>query len=168
MANIVRRNPNVQGNVPSLINEWDPFRLIDSFLRNDLLNLGGGVGAQQGALFMPAFDIRETKDGYLFQADMPGVRMEDLDISVTGNRLTVSGRREPEEQQQEGSYFTSERSFGAFTRSFTLPDSADLEHIRADLNNGVLTLLLPKRPEMQPRRVQIGQSGGPSANKGSA
>ena len=54
----------------------------------------------------------------------------------------------------------AERAFGAFSRSFTLPDSADVEHIQADMDHGVLTVLLPKRPEMQPRRIQVGQGQG--------
>jgi len=160
MANIVRRNQGLQQRNPSpLLNELDPFRLIDSLFRGDLPML---VGSPQSAVFLPAFDVRETPEGYQFQADLPGVKSDDVEISVTGNRLTVTGKRDVEETQQQGNFFTAERSFGTFSRTFTLPDSADMENIKADLKDGVLTLVLPKRPEMQARRISLGKGNNPS------
>jgi HSP20 family protein len=111
--------------------------------------------AGQATEFNPQFDVRETADAYVFRADLPGVEEKDLDISLTGNRLTVSGKREYEQRNENDTYYTCERSFGSFTRSFTLPEGVDPEHVQADVKNGVLTLHLPKRPEMQPKKIEI-------------
>jgi HSP20 family protein len=121
---------------------FDPLREVE----------GGGTW-ERG--FVPTFEVTESNDAYLFRADVPGVKEEDLDISLTGNRLTISGRREQERQEQSERYYASERSYGSFSRSFTLPDGTDQEHVQADVKNGVLTLRLAKRPEIQPRRISI-------------
>ncbi|MGA2079587.1 MAG: HSP20 family small heat-shock protein [Holophaga sp.] len=110
-------------------------------------------GAQPA--FIPSFDIRETPDAYVFEADMPGIQLEDLEINLTGNRLTVHGKRESTAQREEGNFFTMERSFGVFTRFFNLPDGADPSRIKADLENGVLTIAIPKTPEVQPRKISV-------------
>ena len=91
-------------------------------------------------------------------ADIPGIRNEDLDISLSGNQLQISGKREHEQEQGEGQYHTYERSYGSFTRSFTLPESADLDKIRSDMKDGELTLIVPKKPGSSPqrRKIQIG------------
>jgi HSP20 family protein len=108
----------------------------------------------------PSFEVKETNDAFVFKADMPGIRNDDLDISLDGNRLLISGNREAEREEGEdqGRYHTYERSYGSFSRMFTLPDSSDLEHIRTDLKDGVLTLVVPKKASSQPqkRKIQIG------------
>lgn len=125
---------------------WDPFREMAPF----------STEAAQPARFAPDFEIRETKDGFLFKADLPGVKEKDLEISITGNRLTISGKREAEKDESTDTYYACERSYGAFTRAFTVPEgTAAGNQIRAELNQGVLTLLLPKRPELQARRIEV-------------
>ena len=69
--------------------------------------------------------MKETKDAYVFRADLPGVKDEDLEISLTGNRLTVSGHREQEKREQSETYYATERAYGSFSRTFTLPDGTD-------------------------------------------
>jgi len=89
------------------------------------------------------------------------VRDEDLDVTVTGDRITISGRREEESVSEGESYYVWERPAGSFSRSFTLPDGCDADHVEAELRNGVLTLKVPKRPEVKPRKVEIaGMKGG--------
>jgi HSP20 family protein len=105
--------------------------------------------------FVPHFDVKESEAGYVFKADLPGVKEQDLDISLTGNRLTVSGKRDAEERHESETYFAFERTYGSFTRSFTLPEGADAEHVQAELKSGVLTLVLPKKPENQPRKINL-------------
>ena len=148
---IVRRNG---GELPRIPTEgapfhwmhWDPFRQMAPFL----------TGEEQPARFTPAFEIKETKDGFVFKADVPGIKEKDLEITMTGNRLTISGKREAEKEETTDSYYARECSYGGFTRAFTLPEGTDgNNHIRAELNQGVLTLLLPKRPELQPRRIEV-------------
>ena len=104
--------------------------------------------------------MKENKDGYVFRADLPGVREDDLDISLTGNRLTISGKREQEKHEQGDTYYANERSYGSFSRAFTLPDGTDAENVRADLKNGVLQVTVPKKPEVQPGRSRSARKRG--------
>jgi HSP20 family protein len=131
----------------------DPFRMIRDMMSLDPF---AGLVAPMSEMFAPDIEIKETKDAYLIRADLPGVRDEDLDVSITGNRLTVSGRREEEERQEDDRYFAYERSYGTFSRSFVLPEGADLDKVKAELKAGVLQLNVPKRAEMQARKVEIG------------
>ena len=149
-----------EGTVPTMRGaEWDPFRMMQEFFRfdRDPFRQMQPFAGERG--FMPDFEVKETKDGYLFKADLPGVKDSDLDISISGNVLTISGKRDSEERQEGETFYAYERNFGAFTRSFTLPEAADADHVRADLKDGVLTLLLPKKPEMQPRKITIKAAG---------
>ena len=80
---------------------------------------------------------------------------KDLSISVTGNRLTISGERKAEETREDESYYMFERAHGAFSRTFNLPDDVRAEQVQAELRNGVLFLTLPKKPEAQPKRIPV-------------
>ena len=122
--------------------EWDPFREL-------------GTVTGRTLAFVPTFEVKETKDGYLFKADLPGVKEKDLDISLTANRLTVSGKREEEESREEERYFCYERSYGSFSRSFTLPEGVDADSVHAELKEGVLTLNISKKPEVKPKKIEI-------------
>ena len=110
---------------------------------------------EQRASLPVAFEVKESKTGYLFKADVPGVKEADIDITVTGNRLTISGKREAERQEESDRFFAYERSFGSFTRTFTLPSSADTSTVQAELKDGVLTVAVNRKAEMQPQKVQI-------------
>ncbi len=131
----------------------DPFRLFQQMSPW----LGEGREGRE-LVWTPSFEVRETDDGYVFKADMPGVKQEDLEISLVGNNLQITGKREREQEADEGTYHAYERSYGQFTRSFTLPESADLDKVRCDLKDGVLTLVVPKKAGTAPhrRKVQIG------------
>jgi len=131
----------------------DPFRIIRDLVGSD--PFAGMVQAARTA-FAPDIEIKETKDSYVFNIDLPGVREEDLEVSISGNRLTVSGKREEEEQREDERFFAYERSYGAFSRSFVMPEGADLDRLMAELRDGVLQISVPKKAEMQSRRVQIG------------
>jgi HSP20 family protein len=132
---------------------FDPFRMIRDLMGADPF---AGLVAPSGVMFAPDVEIKETKDAYVISADLPGVAMDDLEVSVTGNRLTVGGKREEEERREDDRYFTYERTYGTFSRSFVLPEGADLDKIKADLREGVLKVSVPKRAEVQARRVEIG------------
>jgi len=152
MATLIRRNQNEVAPSGSV---WDPFRVMRDVLRWDpFRELEAAAGGDYG-LFAPSFDVKENRDGYVFRADLPGVKEEDLEISLTGNRLAISGRREEEKREQGETYYASERSYGSFSRAFTLPDGTDAENVRAELKNGVLQVTVPKKPEVQPRKIQI-------------
>ncbi len=144
---IIRRSDT--GRDAARIPAWDPFEMMQEFFGGEAL-----------PRFTPSFEVKETKDAYVFKADVPGVKEEDVDISLTGNRLTISGKREAEKKDEGERYFTWERTFGAFSRSFTLPQGIDGENVQAELKDGVLSVVIGKRPEVQPRRIQVKGSGG--------
>jgi HSP20 family protein len=155
MANIIRRNDDRGMSTQQGMQGWDPFRLMREMMGWDpfrALDYGGSAGLSS---FMPQFEVKETGDGYVIKADLPGVEEKDVDISLTGNRLTISGRREAEKEDEASTYYMYERSFGTFARSFTLPEGIDGDNVEADLKNGVLTVQLSKRPEVKPRKISV-------------
>ncbi|MBX3161018.1 MAG: Hsp20/alpha crystallin family protein [Deltaproteobacteria bacterium] len=137
----------------------DPFQLLRDLMVDPLrlLRQAPWMGREVAA-WNPEFEVRETDDAFVIRADMPGMRSDDLEINLVGDQLRISGSREQEQEQGEGRYHTYERSYGSFTRVFTLPDTADVDKIRSDLATGVLTLVIPKKQGAQPqrRKIQIG------------
>jgi HSP20 family protein len=103
-------------------------------------------------------EVRETNDALIVKADVPGIKKEDIDISLLGNRLQISGKRDEqrEERGESDQVYAYERSYGSFCRVFTLPDTVDTEHITSELKEGVLSIVVPKQPGAQPRKIQIG------------
>ena len=164
MANIVRRQASdvpttARGHMPQ---HFDPLRLFRDILRWDpFAEMMPAQLDQQLGNFVPSFEIRETDNAYIFKADLPGVEDEDLEISISGNRLTVSGKREAESQKENDRFYAYERSYGSFSRSFTLPEQVESERISASLDNGVLTITVPKRPEAQPKKISVGSQAQP-------
>lgn len=133
----------------------DPTRMMRELLRWDPFQELGALPAWEGSGFVPGFDVKETPEALILQADLPGLTEKDVNISLTGNRLTVTGERRAEQKREGESYYTLERSFGAFTRSFTLPEEVNIDKVQAELKDGVLTLTLPKRPEAKPRQIPL-------------
>jgi HSP20 family protein len=132
--------------------EWDPFERL---LTWDPFEEMRRILAPPEMGFVPSFDVKETKDAYVFKADLPGIEEKDLELTLTGNRLTVSGKREEERKEEEGQYYTYERKYGSFTRSFTLPEGVDLEGLTADLENGELSIRVPKKPELISKKIPL-------------
>jgi HSP20 family protein len=152
MANInVRRSGGEMA--PAV--EWDPFRAMREIMRWDPFREMAPVFGPEPAGFNPAFDIKENRDGFVFRADLPGVQAEDLRVTVEGSRLQVSGKRETEREEKTDTYYASERSFGSFVRTFTLPQGADPRSVHADLSEGVLTISIARTAESQPRQVAV-------------
>jgi HSP20 family protein len=167
MANLVRRRQENEM-VPAGAGRFDPLRLMRDWLRFDpfsgMTALPSLIG-QSDVMWMPEFEVKETPEAYLFKADLPGVKLEDLDISLVRNRLVVSGKREAEQQQEGDTFYALERSYGSFTRAFTLPADIDADSVRGDLKDGVLTLTIAKRPEEQPKKIEIKAQQQPSKEK---
>lgn len=154
MANLIRRKNT--GSMESA-RPFDPFEVMRDLMRWDPfadVSLGSS-----NAGFVPSFDVKETRDSYVFTADLPGVKESDLELSLTGNRLTISGKREEEHKEEDDRWFAYERSYGAFSRSFTLPDGVDADHAAAALKDGVLRVRIPKKEEMKPRKIELKQLG---------
>lgn len=139
--------------------QWDPFQTMRELLSMEPLSplLPEMLRGPERMLreYVPAFDVWETKDAYVFKADVPGFREQDIDINVTGNRLILSGKREAEQVSESDTCYCSERSSGMFTRTFTLPEDINAEQTRANLKDGILTVSVPKTAEAQPKRITV-------------
>lgn len=159
MANITRRGEPRE----ALAGPLDPLRALDPFrILRDLMGgdpFAGTVPASSAA-FAPDIEVKETNDGYEITADLPGVREGDIDISIAGNRLTLSGRRQEENRVEDDRFYVYERSYGTFSRSFALPEGADFDKVKAELRDGVLRVIIPKKAEVQARRVEVSKGAG--------
>jgi HSP20 family protein len=103
----------------------------------------------------PAVDIFETEQNLVVKADLPDIKPEELDIRVENNILTIRGERKFEKKVNENNYLRVERSYGSFSRSFSLANTVNTEAIHADYKNGVLTLSIPKREEAKPKQIKV-------------
>ena len=106
--------------------------------------------------WVPPVDIYETDAReVMLQIDLPGLRREDIDVTVENNTLTIRGDRRRDEAIGEDRYHRIERAYGAFSRSFTLPNTLDGARVRAEYRDGVLTIAVPLREEARPRQIQV-------------
>ena len=103
----------------------------------------------------PAVDIYETEQNLIVKADLPDIKPEELDIRVENNILTIRGQRQFEKKVNESNYLRVERSYGSFSRSFSLANTVNTEAIQAEYKNGVLTLTVPKREEAKPKQIKV-------------
>ena len=136
---------------------WDPFREL-----NRLSNaLGSGrteLARSEGREWAPAVDISEDDESFIITADLPDVSKEDVNVSVQHGCLTLSGERklEKQEEDKEKKYHRIERSYGSYTRSFSLPKNVDAAAVKANFQNGVLNIILPKvAAEEGPDKIQV-------------
>jgi HSP20 family protein len=164
MANIIRRERPQHREMarPAQAYGWDPFSALSGLLRWDPFGELDRMVTAPGGVFVPEFDVRETPDAYVFKADVPGVKQDDLEIELTADRITISGKREEEKADEKDTYFVSERPTGGFSRSFRLPQGFDPDQVRAELKDGVLTLSAPKRQEVKGRKIQVGTGQAPA------
>jgi HSP20 family protein len=145
---------------------YDPFRDLRTlqeevnrlFSTNLTRAFGDDEGIGRGA-WSPSVDIFENKDQIVLEAELPGMKQEEFDLSIENNVITLRGERRFEKTQETDNYHRVERSYGAFTRSFTLPQTVSGEGATAEYNNGVLRVTLPKREETKPRRIQVTAAG---------
>ncbi len=124
-------------------------------LARELFGLDTFFGGRPASAFAPTFEVKETTESFVINADLPGVDEKDLDVNLHNGVLTVAGHRESEARKDGETYTLYERQYGSFTRSFALPDVADGDRIDAKLDAGVLTLVIPKRAEAKPRKIAI-------------
>ena len=130
---------------------WDPFAELNRVHRS----LYHPEWSEAPPEFRPAVDVYEKEEAFHIRADLPGVKPEDVKISVHNNTLTVSGERNLEEEDEKNGYRRVERRYGSFTRSFSLPETVESNEIDADFKDGVLTVTLPKRAESKPREIAV-------------
>lgn len=108
-----------------------------------------------GGRFGPRVDLSETEDSFCVTAELPGVDPKDVDISVSGNILTLRGEKKQERQEKGRNYYRTERQYGSFQRSIPLPSSVDSDKVEASYKDGVLTITLAKRAEARPKRITV-------------
>ncbi|MER3429944.1 MAG: molecular chaperone [Blastocatellia bacterium] len=139
---------------------YDPFRELRTLqdevnrLFSTTFGRSGETELMRGA-WSPSVDIFENKDQIVLEAELPGMKPEDVDISIENNVLTLHGERKFEKKDEGDNYHRIERSYGSFTRSFTLPPTVSTDNIDATFENGVLRLTLAKREEAKPKKIEI-------------
>ena len=133
-----------------MLTRWDPFAELNR-LSTDVNRLW----AEQQRGFEPAVDILEEADRIVMQVEVPGMKVEDVQVHVENNVLTLSGERRIEHEENKERYHRIERSYGSFSRAFILPKSVDGDAIDAKLEDGVLRLGLPKKAVAEKRKIEI-------------
>jgi len=144
---------------------YDPFRELRSLqdevnrVFSSSFDRSSETGLGRGA-WNPSVDIFESKDHIVLEAELPGISPDDVNISIENNVLTIHGERRFEKQDDSENFHRMERSYGSFTRSFTLPPTVSSEDVSANFDNGILRVELAKREEAKPRRIEIKAGSG--------
>src|SRR5712664_3523165 len=141
------------------LTRWEPFRGAAT-LQEQVNRLFSDVFERNGeesslTAWAPSVDIYETEHELVVKADLPEVDPKDLDIRVENNILTIRGERKFEKKVSEENYLRVERAYGSFARSFTLANTVNADAIKADYQNGVLTLTIPKKGEAKPKQIKV-------------
>lgn len=141
--------------------KYDPFRELRS-LQDEMTRLFAGMTPRTlnreelaSGSWIPSVDIYEDKDRLVLEADLPGMKREDFEISVENNVITLRGERKFEKKVEGDNYHRVERSYGSFSRSFTLPQTVTAEGAAAEFENGTLRVTLPKREETKARKIEV-------------
>jgi HSP20 family protein len=144
---------------------WEPFRdlislreAMDRLFEESFVQPRAGWPAPIGAGTL-AVDMYETDDAVVVKSSIPAVKPEDVDVSITGDTLTIKGETEAEEEVKEENYIRRERRYGSFCRSLTLPLPVVADKAQAEFENGVLTLTLPKAEEVKPKAIKVKAKG---------
>jgi HSP20 family protein len=158
----VKKTPSTQIAPPDM---WRSFqhemdRLFDRFAGNfsfpSLRRMFGAEPLQTAFGFAtPAVEISEDAQAYKITAELPGLEPKDIDVSMSDNMLTLKGEKRAEKEEKDKNYYLSERSYGSFQRSFSVPDGVDRDKVAADFTQGVLTVTLPKTAEAQKQAKKI-------------
>ncbi len=135
---------------PLLRNDMD--RLMDSFFGDS------SRGSDDETMLSPSLDVAETDKEFSVRVELPGVKEENIDVSVADQMLTIRGEKKEESEQNEKNFHRSERRFGSFQRAVELPQNVDAEKVTADFNNGVLSIHIPKTATAAARKVKIGNN----------
>lgn len=141
------------------IRRYEPLSILNELSRELGRFYEGQEGEDTSTLatsdWVPAVDVREEQNAYVIEADLPGVRPEDIDIQMERGQLVIRGERASEAREAERGYRRVERATGTFYRRFSLPDTADPDRISARTDHGVLHVEIPKQAQVQPRRIKV-------------
>lgn len=146
---LVRFLPGRSRDLGTLRNEMD--QLFESIFSNRPFY----SGREAADLITPPVDVEETAEGYVFRADLPGMTEKDVKVSLVGDTLTLRGERKRESEETSGNVRRTERLFGAFERTFTLPAPVRADRVKASYRNGVLEIQVPKAEEARVREIEV-------------
>ena len=139
---------------------WDPFR--DLVTREKMNRIFEEAFISRGeekdmvaSTWTPSVDIYENENELVLSAEAPGIEDKDIEIKIENNTLSIQGERKIEKETKEENYHRIERSYGSFYRSFTLPTNINQDNIKAEYDNGVLRISMPKKPELKPKKVKV-------------
>ncbi len=141
------------------LTDWDPFQELEDF-SNRLGSVFGVPARRRGqedtpAAWSPSVDIVEDDKEFLVKAELPEIKKEDVHVSVQNNVLTIQGERKTEKEEKGKRFHRRERSYGSFTRSFSLPEGTDASKVKAEFKDGLLQVHLPKTEQAKPRQVEV-------------
>ena len=145
--------------------KWDPFRELDD-MSNRLNRIFGRPLARMEPNsemlamvdWMPSADISETETAYLIKAEIPGVKKEDVKVTIQDGMLTIQGERKMEKEEKDKKFHRIERSYGSFMRSFRVPDDADESAVKAEFKDGMLNVTLNKSAKAKPKSINVSVS----------
>ena len=144
------------------VERWEPFKemmslreAMNHLVEDSLIRPGSWLTPFDAEAMSVAMDVIDTKDNVIVKASVPGIKPEDIDVSVTGDVLTIRGETASEEKIEQGSYLRQERRFGKFERSLTLPTLVQADKADAKFEHGVLTLTLPKAEQVKPKAIKV-------------
>ncbi len=143
-------------NLPTWNVDYDPFNELER-MRTQMDRLFEGMGgdrARRAGVF-PLINVTEDKDNYRIRAELPGIKADELDISITGNSISLSGERKIPEEDRNAKYHRREREAGTFQRMVSLPGDVEVEKVEAKCADGVLTVVLPKAEAAKPRQITV-------------
>jgi len=142
------------------VSRWDPFRdlsVLQERMNRLFEDAGRGRGDEAAATtWSPAVDIYETDTEIMVKAELPGIERKDITLNLDNNVLTLKGERKFEKETRQENYHRIERSYGGFSRAFSIPATVDEENIRAEYKDGILTIALPKKEQVKPKQIKIG------------
>lgn len=144
------------------VSRWDPFQDLQSFRDEMNRTFSRWFGREEGEepaprRWVPALDVTESKEAYNVDVEVPGVRPEDINVTIDRGMLTIQGERRSEEEKTDRSYHRVERRYGSFRRSISLPGDVDSSRVEASYDQGVLHLVVPKTAASQPKRIEVKQ-----------
>jgi HSP20 family protein len=136
---------------------WRPFRELDEWERrfDDLWGRPLSRLPVEERGWLPAVDVFEKEDKFVVKAELPGIKEEDIDVSVIGDTLSIKGEKRTETEVKEKDYYRSERSYGSFYRSIPLPSNVDADKVEASFENGVLEVTLAKSAKVKPKKIAV-------------
>jgi len=135
---------------------WTPWQELEDMQRSltRLLDSDASAASERGS-WLPAVDVRETKDALIIHAELPGISKDDIQVEVHEGRLTLSGERKYEKEVDEENVHRIERAYGKFSRSFSLPRDVDTNAVDASMKDGVLEIRLPKKETAKPKSITV-------------